>query len=393
MGNIPRTHTQEPLTGHTEFEMDESPVLGRVDDVAPTEIVPLKGDIDEPIVLQKLLQPATSAHVDGLLQPLHEQGTVLSQVMKMRQRSVSSASHTDFAEDTASDNDDTESIKIMLGETSTITQQDMWTGEDHERTEGLQSTEYNADVHEASSNEEASPEKFAPLQELSSVQPEGPISSRVGNQSPGDTPILTPWTPSLSSVHDGHLTLDSESYNVINRILEQYHDPTCTPQIRDELQRQFLSLSPDLARQGPWDHQRTHEYLENLLNGVTSPTLTATTFHSDEKNSSVATTVPAIHEPREGSPTDETLGTATVYEDAECHSPNVPDVFYSPQVVSDEGVATERASEANPGNQDVAWNAPREPDLDTSAGAEHEYRPIPPPKDWNYSPKPGAKHQ
>ncbi|KAK5159133.1 hypothetical protein LTR04_005100 [Oleoguttula sp. CCFEE 6159] len=393
MGNIPRTHTQEPLTGHTEFEMDESPVLGRVDDVAPTEIVPLKGDIDEPIVLQKLLQPATSAHVDGLLQPLHEQGTVLSQVMKMRQRSVSSASHTDFAEDTASDNDDTESIKIMLGETSTITQQDMWTGEDHERTEGLQSTEYNADVHEASSNEEASPEKFAPLQELSSVQPEGPISSRVGNQSPGDTPILTPWTPSLSSVHDGHLTLDSESYNVINRILEQYHDPTCTPQIRDELQRQFLSLSPDLARQGPWDHQRTHEYLENLLNGVTSPTLTATTFHSDEKNSSVATTVPAIHEPREGSPTDETLGTATVYEDAECHSPNVPDVFYSPQVVSDEGVATERASEANPGNQDVAWNAPREPDLDTSAGAEHEYRPIPLPKDWNYSPKPGAKHQ
>ncbi|TKA69952.1 hypothetical protein B0A49_06336 [Cryomyces minteri] len=391
--NIPRTHIQEPLTGHTEFEMDDSPVLGRVDDVAATEITSLKGDLDEPIVLQELLQPATSVRVDGLLQPLHEQGTVLSQVMKMRQRSVSSASHTDFAEDTASDNHDTESIKIMLGETPTITQQDVWTGEDQERTEGLQSTESNADVHEASSRNEISAEELAPLQESSSVHPEDPISSRVGNHSPEETPILTPWTPSLSSVHDGHLTLDSESYSAISRILEQYHDPTCTAEIRDELQRQFLSLSPDLARQGSWDHQRTHEYLENLLNGIISPTLTATSYHSNEKNSSVATTVPAIPGPREGSPTDGTLGTAIVYEDVEGHSPNVPDVFYSPRVVSDEVVVTERASEANSGNQKVAWNVLREPDLDTSAGAEHEYRPIPPPKDWNYSPKPGAKHQ
>jgi dynamin-binding protein len=75
-----------------------------------------------------------------------------------------------------------------------------------------------------------------------------------------------PWSPqSISSFLSGHSTLDSESYTVIDRLLEAYNDPSATsPDMMSEAQRRLFSQSPGLARAGGWDPGKTTQlYLQS----------------------------------------------------------------------------------------------------------------------------------
>ncbi|MCJ1404942.1 hypothetical protein MMC11_008168 [Xylographa trunciseda] len=73
-----------------------------------------------------------------------------------------------------------------------------------------------------------------------------------------------PWSPdSANSLLSGRTTMDSESYNPINRLLDSYHDPMSPEDIRDFEQR--MKQSPNLARAGGWDPQKvTQLYLLSL---------------------------------------------------------------------------------------------------------------------------------
>ena len=73
-----------------------------------------------------------------------------------------------------------------------------------------------------------------------------------------------PWSPdSANSILSGRTTMDSESYNPINRLLDSYHDPMSPEDIRDFEQR--MRQSPNLARAGGWDPQKvTQLYLLSL---------------------------------------------------------------------------------------------------------------------------------
>ena len=84
-----------------------------------------------------------------------------------------------------------------------------------------------------------------------------------------------PWSPdSVSSLLSGHTTLDSESYNTINRVLDAYHDPgSMSPESMSEIQRRLFSQSPGLARAGGWDPSKvTQLYLQKVRK---SPDLSA----------------------------------------------------------------------------------------------------------------------
>ena len=75
------------------------------------------------------------------------------------------------------------------------------------------------------------------------------------------------WSPnSMSSLLSERTTLDSDSYNTINRVLDSYHESIRMPsETITDIQQRLFSQSPDIARRGEWDPRKTTQiYLEAL---------------------------------------------------------------------------------------------------------------------------------
>ena len=166
----------------------------------------------------------------------------------------------------SSERDDSESIQIMLGDSPIM--------------DRLRAMDSFADPPDSPNRLEQdiwrSQEQQSQLERIS--EKSTPQTANQAHESFSTAPSNRddqPWSPeSVSSLLSGHTTLDSESYNTINRVLDAYHDPnTMSPESMNEFQRRLLSQSPGLARAGGWDPSKvTQLYLQKYRK---SPDLSA----------------------------------------------------------------------------------------------------------------------
>ena len=194
-----------------------------------------------------------------------EPRTLLDTVQNLREPSPNdsdltealNARHSPRLEGSLSDREDEGSIEIMLGVTPII-------------------ESAVADTHQLPASSFDTPAETAPNRWSADSWTSGPTNSQIvdGNSSQGPTHVslattissynAMPWSPdSANSILSGRTTMDSESYNPINRLLDSYHDPMSPEDIRDFEQR--MKQSPNLARAGGWDPQKvTQLYLLSL---------------------------------------------------------------------------------------------------------------------------------
>ena len=161
-----------------------------------------------------------------------------------------------------SDQDDGESIQIMLGETP-ITER-----EQRFETIGRPYDRGETDLNEAWDSGKRQVQRESPVDAAS---PAAVPSTNHASSSSASTYYAQPWSPESASSAISGQTLDSESYNTINRVLDAYHDPSLmSPENISEIQRRLFSQSPGLARAGGWDTKKvTQLYLQNLRSSRT----------------------------------------------------------------------------------------------------------------------------
>ena len=165
-----------------------------------------------------------------------------------------------------SDKDDSESIQIMLGDSPVM--------------ERLRAAENFADLDDSptrSTYDQWHTQATQSTLERISEQ-NTPQTNKEAHSSMSTTVSAKdeqPWSPdSVSSLFSGNTTLDSESYNTINRVLDAYHDPSLmSPENMNDLQRRLFSQSPGIARAGGYDPSKvTQLYLQKYRK---SPDLSA----------------------------------------------------------------------------------------------------------------------
>ncbi|MCJ1319427.1 hypothetical protein MMC15_004763 [Xylographa vitiligo] len=195
----------------------------------------------------------------------NEHRTLLDTVRNLREPSPNdsdltgslSARHFPRLEGSSSDREDEGSIEIMLGVTPI--------------TESAIPDNHQLPASSFETHAETAPNRWSAESWISN-----PTNSQMVEEARSDganhvslaTTISSynamPWSPdSANSILSGRTTMDSESYNPINRLLDSYHDPMSPEDIRDFEQR--MRQSPNLARAGGWDPQKvTQLYLLSL---------------------------------------------------------------------------------------------------------------------------------
>ena len=204
--------------------------------------------------------------------PYSEQQALLSQIIDMRDTDPDSPidnRQSTAVEEPQIDADDQESIQIGLGETPV-----METAQTHQLGDHA-SPEETAEAGPASrwsmsswtSSSRSRDGQDTPMERIEEHSPE-PIDRQhlsVSTAASDQTP--QPWSPAtFASPRTERTTMDSDAYSTINRVLDQYHDPSMVnPELLHDMQQQIFTQSPDLARQGGWDPKKvTALYLKHL---------------------------------------------------------------------------------------------------------------------------------
>ncbi|KAL9123073.1 MAG: hypothetical protein Q9187_000375 [Circinaria calcarea] len=178
-------------------------------------------------------------------------------------------------EESSSDQDDQESIQIMLGATPITEQPNLI---NTLRTDVVKNLPDNGANRWSGSSWTSSirskdrhsldPDRDVPMERIGENSPLRRDQSAHASLSTTASSYPTqPWSPeSASSMISARTTLDSDSYNTINRVLEHYHDPSLiSPEAFSDFQQRSVTQSPNLARMGGWDPSRvTQLYLQNL---------------------------------------------------------------------------------------------------------------------------------
>lgn len=211
-----------------------------------------------------------------------EHRSLLSHIMSMQDSSPTSPTRVQqqaASDDSTSEKDDRESIQIMLSDTPVA-----------ERAPFTESTDINS--QEFASNEEpnsrwsitswASSTRSQDIKPLD-LERDTPME-RIDENSPsksGDTAHLSicsvpsdqppqAWSPATSSSpRTVRTTLESDTYSIINRVLDYYHDPSLvSPELMNDVQQHIITQSPELARLGGWDPKKvTQLYMQELARG------------------------------------------------------------------------------------------------------------------------------
>jgi hypothetical protein len=361
-------------------------------------------------------------------------GTLLSQVMKMRERSLSSASHTDFEEGssfTPSEDGDCASIQIALQDDAVPAQK---------------SEDWSSDLpsspapYQASGQPEAS---FSPLSPRAPVPYRIPDSdedsfasdvAQVGLTSPwiGQLPHLEeaePETPKKSDFAraptSANLIPDEDktprqskragrasalaimpdwnehgqAREAVNRITSQYQEVgSVSPQMLHDFQQHVVPLSPSLSKAEANDADSVGFLLDSILReqaGSPQPRRSTTDYLS-----------PTSYNPSDRinmeTPEEDTCGTAIVYSTTYRRSAaSLPrasqdalnDSSYLQSFSPSSVMVNTPASRYDLGTPASEYSGTTTPVLpDTAPGAaddegEDDYRPPPPPKDYGYSPR------
>ncbi|MCJ1286882.1 hypothetical protein MMC26_006228 [Xylographa opegraphella] len=196
---------------------------------------------------------------------LNEHRTLLDSVRNLREPSPNdsdmtgplSSRHLPQLEGALSDREDEGSIEIMLGVTPVM---ESATSETHQLPAPTFDTHAETALDRWSADSWTSDRTNSQI--VDENRSEGPTHVSLATTISGYNTM--PWSPeSANSILSGRTTMDSESYNPINRLLDSYHDPMSPEDIRDFEQR--MKQSPNLARAGGWDPQKvTQLYLLSL---------------------------------------------------------------------------------------------------------------------------------
>ncbi|GAB7359439.1 hypothetical protein MBLNU230_g6087t1 [Neophaeotheca triangularis] len=394
----------EPATAHTEFEADESPVLGQE---APVQMEP--GPMDEredrltelPTLLSSATYtPQAKANAPAPIEPVQEapeeevqSPSVLENVMRMRERrnSSQSRSDTEFADDSTADyspsemgdrwgqessaaNNDAGSIKIMLdNEPSDSAHHDQRPTKDQHSFEEQHGYHDNQGfLHTQAQNSEA----YAANQFQ-----ESPVTGNFPDSSFEETPrkpsnrddTLKPGDSYPGERQNGGDDVSDES---TQRFLEQYQTTgTVTSDMVHEMQRRMVDMHHASANEGS-----NAMMVQNLLNGILQGGVEGQTEQPqhDEPDRKVQYDQHGIPIVTPDTPPDADFGAGTA-------------VVYSNKNGSD-GAPQEQEEDfdAIVRKADQEWDR-KHSGQDTNAGAEDEgFRPPPPPKDFGYSPRSSA---
>ena len=219
--------------------------------------------------------------------PSGDHRTLLNQVMDLRKpspgeldESVDPLLPSVSLEDStsASDRDDSESIQIMLGATpisETANARDTLQMDEEADTviesDDKWSTNVTASLdheprHEPSLDHGRDGIAQTDLTRELNLPRQG-VSGHVSMSTDASGSSQPMWSPdSMSSLLSDRTTLDSDSYNTINRVLDSYHESIRMPsETITDIQQRLFSQSPDIARRGEWDARKmTQIYLQTL---------------------------------------------------------------------------------------------------------------------------------
>ncbi|MCJ1310199.1 hypothetical protein MMC25_003860 [Agyrium rufum] len=268
-----------------DLSQEDSPTLGmhllhQSDDGQGTSLTPPSDKEPESAV--------TTASVDTFFDnepqeeeelPNHRSNhlTVLNHAMRLRDPSPASPPSSRYSvkrDSNASDRDDIESIEIMLGETPITEHTNMTLFDQRGRsqahvnepgvrwslnswTSSIRSGDEQEDEHEVDQT----------AQRMNSMAP--PRREDTSNHVSLSTiasSYTQPWSPDPTpSLFSTRTTMDSNSYDTLNKVLDQYHDPSMPPEVINDLQQHMVSQSPNFARAGGWDPKKvTQLYLEEI---------------------------------------------------------------------------------------------------------------------------------
>lgn len=187
-------------------------------------------------------------------------------------------------DDCTSEKDDRESIHIMLSDTPVLERAKFSESFENKSQESASSEEPNSRLSMtswASSNrskdgKSLDPDKDTPMERIDENSPSIPADSAhlsISTAKSDQTPQA--WSPpTASSPRTVRTTMESDTYSIINRVLDYYHDPNLvSPELMNDFQQHVITQSPELARLGGWDPKKvTQIYLQKLAQDRSSQT-------------------------------------------------------------------------------------------------------------------------
>ncbi|KAF2185026.1 hypothetical protein K469DRAFT_688245 [Zopfia rhizophila CBS 207.26] len=254
----------EPLSSTTDFEYEESPVLGMPGSFMMTPPIAQKTPPLESAKIEEHRPPPESTSVPEV--ELLQACTFSPPSKGPTQETSISA---DIPQNTTSEFGIRESIPIMLGSDEPPL------GWATSAARSRQSPRVNIGAHkwraqplDASGTisylDDDSP--IDPFANRETLRPDDSASVAAFYRNPDRR--SPEWTPRIPAVaEDGRLTLDSEAYSVINKVLNLYHQSSIvTPEMAFDFQQQVQSVSPVIAQHKDWDSKEaTETYLARLL--------------------------------------------------------------------------------------------------------------------------------
>ena len=329
---------------------------------------------------------------DSSCQPSHshEHQTLLNHILTMRDSSPGpeNTRRPATTDGSPSEQDDRESIQIMLGETPVL-EKGLFHEQNDQNPKESQSSEdcdNRWSMSSWTSSNRSRDDREAPMERIDEHSPSRPAQpAHLSISTSGSQQTPQPWSPpSFASPRTARTTMDSDTYSTINRVLDHYHDASAvSPELMHSVQQHVVTQSPDLARQGGWDPKKvTALYLQELAKGKyeqSNSTPDPLKFQIRPRTSSKR--VPDVPEKEVRNDHDEKMVDSVEREDTERTPPGT-------NLSVDQGdFRPARASLTGPDDWDMS---PSLGGLEIQAEAidsPAEDKPTLPPKDWRMSGK------
>lgn len=261
-----------PLSSTTDFEYDESPILGMPGSFMMTPPIaqqsPPVGTTQK--IEHRSPEELTATSGEELLQP-----RIFQPQSNERPMDAFTSVGTEI---TQSELGIRESIPIMLGSDGPGSK---WSPSQnrtrHSPRISIGATKWRAEPIDATGTISFLEEDDSPIDPFSNretLRPDDSASVAFYRQADRPAPDWTSQMPPVPAIPDtGGLTLDSEAYSVINKVLNMYHNSDeITPDMADDSRKEIQRVSPIIAQHKDWfSKESTETYLARLLsdaNGV-----------------------------------------------------------------------------------------------------------------------------
>ncbi|KAF2239313.1 hypothetical protein EV356DRAFT_170097 [Viridothelium virens] len=359
--DLSKAQSDEPTTGATEFETDDSPILG-----LPGAFPEPDRKTSPPPQIQFSHPPSGEAPFSASFDhdfKATDNAPAVSDGQPSASKVESRFLHGNYGmnggisgEPGSFLGNDSESIRVMLGATPALERNDAVfadSGYRHSQNNDLGPNSGTSSIQGVSFLDDDRHHSGDSVTDLESLHPSDSASIAFRNDSNSHH--------STSRPNSRRMTLDAESVGTINRLLGQFYDSGhATPGFLKEFQREVAKASPDLARKLDSEpEQAIQVFFEGLFQEANANSGELLNFGESLKDSSeFDRATPPDTDDAESM--NEPPGTAIIYPTTSRYSGEVFPSSSVPELQANLGV-------------------------DAHSG---DYRPPPPPKDRGYSPSP-----